>query len=63
MAEKTHSKDFGRTQSLEDLSYDDKAKAIDEVGVLDAPNGGKAAWLVVFGSFCVSNIHLILSCL
>jgi hypothetical protein len=25
-----------------------------EVGVIDAPDGGRAAWTVVFGSFCVS---------
>lgn len=26
-----------------------------EVGVLDAPDGGRAAWTVVFGCFCVSS--------
>jgi hypothetical protein len=26
-----------------------------EVGVIDAPDGGRAAWMVVFGSFCVSK--------
>lgn len=30
---------------------------IGEVGILDAPNGGRAAWTVVFGSFCVSNLY------
>lgn len=30
-------------------------KTIEEVGVDDAPNGGKAAWSVVFGCFCVSE--------
>lgn len=24
-----------------------------EVGLVDAPDGGRAAWTVVFGSFCV----------
>lgn len=27
----------------------------DEVGLVDAPDGGRAAWAVVFGSFCVIN--------
>lgn len=31
---------------------------IGEVGVIDAPDGGKAAWTVVFGSFCVSKDNI-----
>lgn len=30
-------------------------KTVEEVGVDDAPNGGKTAWSVVFGCFCVSD--------
>lgn len=26
-----------------------------EVGVVDAPDGGRAAWTVLLGSFCVSK--------
>lgn len=33
---------------------EERKKAIGEVGVMDAPNGGRAAWFVVLGSFCVS---------
>lgn len=54
MTEKMHNEEVSK--NLEDLSYDNKINAIDEVGVLDAPNGGKAAWMVVFGSFCVRII-------
>ncbi|CEG69920.1 hypothetical protein RMATCC62417_05910 [Rhizopus microsporus] len=36
---------------MEQKSSENK-KTIEEVGVDDAPNGGKAAWSVVFGCFC-----------
>lgn len=39
---------------MEQKSSENK-KTIEEVGVDDAPNGGKAAWSVVFGCFCVSD--------
>lgn len=52
MAEKTLNEDLEINKSLEELSYDNKTNPSDEVGVLDAPNGGRDAWMVVFGSFC-----------
>jgi hypothetical protein len=40
----------------EDIVYKvDTHKDHGEVGVVDAPNGGLAAWTVVFGCFCVSR--------
>jgi hypothetical protein len=32
---------------------------IGEVGVIDAPDGGRAAWTVIFGCFCVSSSLLV----
>ncbi|KAI8093943.1 major facilitator superfamily domain-containing protein [Thamnidium elegans] len=42
--------------SIKSLALEETGKkqhdGIGEVGVIDAPDGGKAAWTVVFGSFC-----------
>lgn len=50
--EKTHT-------SIKSLALEETGRkqngGIGEVGVIDAPDGGKAAWTVVFGSFCVSK--------
>lgn len=43
--------------SIESLSDDSKQDKLGEVGVLDAPDGGRAAWSVIFGCFCVNINH------
>lgn len=52
-----HKEEIGAvsTQQSDDNAVTNK---LGEVGVLYAPDGGRAAWTVIFGCFCVSVARL-----
>lgn len=39
----------------------EKHDKLGEVGMIDAPDGGRAAWSVIFGCFCVNTT--LMSCI
>lgn len=49
-----------KVENLNHLEKDEICQDIQinngEVGLIDAPDGGRAAWTVVFGSFCVIDV-------
>jgi hypothetical protein len=71
MAEKTqdsvgqsdlHKEEIGAV-STQQSDDNDITNKLGEVGVLDAPDGGRAAWTVIFGCFCVSFDCLKVKCI
>lgn len=55
MTEKAQTESIQHHLDKEELGQQIETNKIGEVGVIDAPDGGRAAWTVIFGCFCVSK--------